>query len=271
MWTAPPLWLVALLRVGRSSSFTSVPEPMVLPDMVKRLTRLWIVGVVGGVVQEDVAVGREVRVDGDPQQPPLAVVVDDEVDGWGTDEPTAADDAHPAVLFGDEDPAVRREGHRGRPVETAGEHRVDQTRRCLGRGRGRCRDHDEHRRRGSRSPRRERSSAAVKRHRPVTTPTPSRPSLFQSPTRDAVRGLPKVKVTGRPRGVHVADEEHRVAAKGERVVAVVVEVADEQPFACDAEGVVDVGVTAVDGVAEHHRRAPGNPRRVEAVAVPVAR
>jgi hypothetical protein len=43
---APPLWLVALLRLLRSKSTTSLPAAATSPFAVKRLTRLWIAGVV---------------------------------------------------------------------------------------------------------------------------------------------------------------------------------------------------------------------------------
>src|SRR5262249_22425931 len=41
-WRAPPLWLVALLRLSRSRMTTSLPGAATSPLAVKRLTRLWI-------------------------------------------------------------------------------------------------------------------------------------------------------------------------------------------------------------------------------------
>jgi hypothetical protein len=43
---APPLWLVALLRLLRSKSTTSLPATATSPFAVKRLMRLCIAGVV---------------------------------------------------------------------------------------------------------------------------------------------------------------------------------------------------------------------------------
>ena len=44
-WIAPPLWFLAEDRVLRLSSTTSLPGTAILPFAVKRLTRLWMVGV----------------------------------------------------------------------------------------------------------------------------------------------------------------------------------------------------------------------------------
>ena len=40
-WMAPPLWLPAELRAGRSKTSTSLPGTAVSPAAVNRLTWLW--------------------------------------------------------------------------------------------------------------------------------------------------------------------------------------------------------------------------------------
>ena len=59
--SAPPLWLVALLRLSSSRRTVSLPATATSPLAVKRLTRLWIAGVVGRVVDVDEVVGGESR------------------------------------------------------------------------------------------------------------------------------------------------------------------------------------------------------------------
>ena len=45
-WSAPPLWFGAVESGGRSKMTCSLPATATSPDAVKRLMRLWIVGVV---------------------------------------------------------------------------------------------------------------------------------------------------------------------------------------------------------------------------------
>ena len=72
-------------------------------------------------VEVDEPVGLEVRVEGDADEPALAGRVDGQRHERGRQEGAALDDAEGAALLGDEDSAVRGDGHLGGAVQPAGE------------------------------------------------------------------------------------------------------------------------------------------------------
>src|SRR5262249_24569784 len=77
---------------------------------------------VGGVVDVDEVVTGEVWVEGDGVQPSLEEGVDGDAEkGRRQQGAVRRDDAHLSALFGDEQPPVGRELHRGRCVQSTGE------------------------------------------------------------------------------------------------------------------------------------------------------
>ena len=80
------------------------------------------------VVQVEVAVRGEVRIDGDPDQAAVPEVVDPRRDGEDRRrlEAAAGDQSDDPLLLRHQDPAVRQEGERGREVEAAGDDVVQE-------------------------------------------------------------------------------------------------------------------------------------------------
>jgi hypothetical protein len=96
-------------------------------------------GAGGGVVDVDVAVGAELRVDGDPEQPAMAELgvhrrVHRHPGGRRRQERPALDDPQRPGLLGDEPPAVRGGGEGARPGEAADDQLFGELRRDGGGG-----------------------------------------------------------------------------------------------------------------------------------------
>ena len=121
-WIAPPLWLVAALRLFQSRiGASSVKigcvrvgvvdgEPAELVVLAGRPRRRAGIGV--GVIQVDEVVRAEVGVEGDAEQPAFALRVDVQVER-GPGRAVAADELDVPRLFEHEQPAVGGELHRG--------------------------------------------------------------------------------------------------------------------------------------------------------------
>jgi hypothetical protein len=91
------------------------------------------------VVDIDEVIGRERRMQGNPEQAALAVRIDVQPDEWRGEQLSVANDANCPLLLGDELTSVQRYGDRGWSAEARHDLLVDearQQRRCVSDGGG---------------------------------------------------------------------------------------------------------------------------------------
>jgi len=90
----------------------SLPGTAVSPAAVNRLTRLWVRRSRNRVIQVDVIVRGEVRIERDPEQAAFTGGLDREAHEWCAEQRVSFDHAQLPALLADKKPSIRRKSHR---------------------------------------------------------------------------------------------------------------------------------------------------------------